>query len=361
MMCFAGASGLLRSVIVVALGAALILAAVRFSRSAAGPTASPPPEAASAATSGEGRDGVVCFGTVDLEHGVTSLGPIQPGRVVEVLVAENQEVEQGAELLRLEDAPARGRLAEAEAAVELARLQLRRVQRQPEQHRRRVAQQAAMRDAMHSRAAAARVARDRQAELAKSVVVSESDRTISAEKIQEAEALERAEEQRLAELEAEDVEDPVRRATWELKAAEARYQQARAGLEDCRVRAPRRGTVLRVLVGPGDVLGARPGQAAVLFAPDGPRVIRATVEQEFAGRVKEGKPAMVHDEANPAATWRGRVGRVAGWYGQRRVILHDPSQLSDVRTLECVIVLEPGQPRLDLGQSVRVFIGSAIR
>jgi hypothetical protein len=86
-------------------------------------------------------------------------------------------------------------------------------------------------------------------------------------------------------------------------------------------------------------------------------VIRATVEQEFAGRVKEGEPAVVQDEADPAATWRGRVSRLAGWYKQRRMVLHDPSELSDVRTLECVIELEPGQPRLRLGQSVRITIG----
>ena len=42
---------------------------------------------------------------------MTSLLPLQPGRVAEVLVAENQAVTQGAELLRLEDGIARSRLA----------------------------------------------------------------------------------------------------------------------------------------------------------------------------------------------------------------------------------------------------------
>jgi multidrug resistance efflux pump len=343
----------------VAIGTALISTAVRFSRTAAGPAA--PPAPARSAPSDEGREGIVCFGTVDLEHGVASLGPLQPGRVAEVLVTENQEVAQGAELLRLEDATARSRLAEARAAVELAQMQVHQAQEQSQQHRRRVAQQEAMRDVMRSRVAAARLARDRQTELSKSIFISDSDKLISAEKVREAEALERAEQQRLAELEAEDIEDAARRATWELKAAEARYDQAKAGLEECHLKAPCRGTVLRILVEPGDVIGGQPGQAAVLFAPDGPRVIRATIEQEFASRVKEGQPAVAHDEADPSATWHGRVARVAGWYSQHRMVLHDPSQLSDVRTLECVIVLEPGQPRLKLGQSLRVFIGAATR
>jgi hypothetical protein len=86
----------------------------------------------------------------------------------------------------------------------------------------------------------------------------------------------------------------------------------------------------------------------------------ATVEQEFASRVKEGEPALVRDEADLTATWRGRVSRGAGWYKQRRTVLHDPSELSNVRTLECVIVLEPGQQRLRRGQSVRITIGPVL-
>ena len=344
----ARARGLLWPLIVVGVGVALISAAVRFSRTAAAPAAPP---------SGDGYEGVVCFGTVDLELGAASLYPLQPGRVAEVLVAENQEVIQGAELLRLEDGIARSRLAEAEAAVELAQLQLRHARKQPELHRRRIAHQQAVLDAMNSRVAAARRVGDREEKLAKSATIAESDRFISDEKIRELEALERAEIQQLAELEAQDVQVEVEHAKYELNAAESRREQARLTLSECRVRAPRRGTVLRILVGPGDVVGGQPGQPAVLFAADGPQVIRATVEQEFASRVKEGMSALVRDDANPTASWRGRIGRVAGWYNQRRTVLHDPSQLSDVRTLESVIILEPGQPRLRLGQSVRIFIG----
>jgi multidrug resistance efflux pump len=346
--------GLFWPLMVVAVGAALISAAVRYRRMVAAPTA-PPPSAAAPAN--EVHQGFVCFGTVDLERGVASLYSLQPGRVADVLVTENQEVTQGAELVRLEDRIARSRLAEAETAVALAQLQLRQARKQPEVHRRRVAQQQAMRDAMDSRVAAARGVLAREEKLAKSSIITESDRSISEDKIREMEALKRAESERLAELEVQDVEVEIRRAAYELMAAEARREQARLALEDCRVRAPRAGTVLRILVGPGDVLGGQPGQPALLFAADGPRVIRATVEQEFASRVKEGESALVQDEADPTATWRGRVGRVAGWYNQRRNVLHDPSQLSDVRTLEFVIVLEPGQPRLRLGQSVRIFIG----
>jgi multidrug resistance efflux pump len=351
---FARARGLFRPVVAVFVGAALIFATLRFRGTGAAPAADAgqPPVAS---TSREG-EGVVCFGTVDLEHGVAALTSLQPGRVTEVLVAENQEVGQGTELLRLEDTSARTRLAEAEAGVELARLQLRQSKKQPEFQRIRIAQQQAMRDAMHSRVEAARRVLEREQRLAKSAIITDSDRSINQEKIRELEAMERAELLRQAELETQDADAETRRAEAELKAAEARREQARLALQECRLRAPRPGIVLRILVGPGDVLASQPG---VLFAAAGPQVIRATVEQEFSGRVKEGEPALVRDDADPTATWKGRVGRVAGWYSQRRTILHDPSQLSDMRTLECLIVLEPGQPRLRLGQSVRIFIGPA--
>jgi multidrug resistance efflux pump len=286
---------------------------------------------------------------------------MQPGRVARVLVVENQVVPQGTELVRLEDGVARSRLAEAEAALELARLQLQNARKRPDQHRGQVRQQEALQEAMRSRLAAARLVLAQKQKLAQTsaqpALVAALEVTTSEVQVRELEALGRVEAQRLAELRAQDVEAELRRAEYDLKAAEARRDQARIVLEECRLKAPTPGTVLRLLAGPGEVLGGQPGQPAVWFAPDGPQVIRATIEQEFAPRVREGDPALVQDEADAARAWRGRVERVAGWYSQRRVVLHDPSQLSDVRTLECLIVLEEGQPRLRLGQSVRVLIG----
>jgi multidrug efflux pump subunit AcrA (membrane-fusion protein) len=83
---------------------------------------------------------VVCFGQVDLLNGVTALYPLQPGRVRDVLVQEGQTVSEGAVLLRLEDGPARSRLAEAQAAVEEAKLRLDQAHKLPQQHVNRIAQ-----------------------------------------------------------------------------------------------------------------------------------------------------------------------------------------------------------------------------
>ena len=54
--------------------------------------------------------------------------------------------------------------------------------------------------------------------------------------------------------------------------------------------APAKGVVERMQVSVGEALGPNPQQPAVMFAADGPRIIRAEVEQEWANHV-----ALDHD------------------------------------------------------------------
>src|SRR5262249_41629531 len=133
--------------------------------------------------------------------------------------------------------------------------------------------------------------------------------------------------------------------------------QAKRNLDECDLKAPQAGTVLRVQAPVGELLSGPPRQPAVLFCPDGPRIIRVEVEQEFASQAVAGYSALIEDDVRGGQTWRGRVLRPADWYMQRRMILQDPSQLQDIRTVECLIELEPGQAPLRIGQRMRVTIG----
>ncbi len=60
-------------------------------------------------------DAVVFIGYVDVEPGLTPLHPVQPGRVVELLVKEGDEVKKGQLLLKVDDSPARAKLRQAQA------------------------------------------------------------------------------------------------------------------------------------------------------------------------------------------------------------------------------------------------------
>src|SRR6185437_1091695 len=116
--------------------------------------------------------------------------------------------------------------------------------------------------------------------------------------------------------------------------------------------------VLRVLAGPGDIVGGSGRQAVIQFACDRPRMVRVEVEQEFARRVLPGMAAEVQDDTDSSRRWKGKVLRVSDWATQRRTILQEAPTLHDVRTVECLITLDQEQfrtqPQPRLGLRVQV-------
>jgi multidrug resistance efflux pump len=313
--------------------------------------------AAAPEQSAPGHRGVVCIGYVDVESGLTSLSPLQPGRVVAVPVAETHHVSAGTVLLRMDDTQAKLRLREAEAGLEGARVQLAEVRKLPEQHRTRLAQQQCAAEVARRRATAARIQFERQQELDRKGLLFAKELDIAAEQLKETEAGERAEAARLSELMLRDPQADVRRAEQETAMLEARLGQARQALEECTLRAPQSGTVSRLLAAPGDVLSVQSSRPALLFCPDGPRVVRAEVEQEFAALVMLEQRVQIEDDVIGGPTWQGKVVRIADSYRQRRPNSAESAQLSDVRTLEVLVALESGQSPVRLGQRVRLRMG----
>jgi multidrug resistance efflux pump len=98
--------------------------------------------------------------------------------------------------------------------------------------------------------------------------------------------------------------------------------------------------------------------AAVVFAPAGPFIVRAEVEQEYLGRVKEGMKVLVQDEnRTDNSEMPGKIKSISKWVAQRRTVLLEPGEINDVRTLECVIELDAGPlESLSIGQRMRVRI-----
>jgi multidrug resistance efflux pump len=312
-------------------------------------TTEPEPEAAPAA-------GVACFGYVDVESGVAALYPLQPGRVEFVEVHENDEVAAGKVLLKLDARPAEQLVKQAQADLDAALVQLQRARKGAEQQNIRELEQIAVVEAWRHRLKAAEWVLARKQEL---VTVATNAKEVAAAKEQcaELEAAIRGEEGKLQELRLNDPAWEVRRAEAEVVAKQARLDQARLGLEECQLKAPADGKVLRVQVSPGDVLGSQPVRPAVLFCPKGPRIVRAEIPQEFAAGIAVGQEVTIRDDSRTESHWRGKVRMLSDWYSHRRSMWQDPLQYNDVRTLECLIDLEPEQPALRIGQRVLVLSG----
>jgi multidrug resistance efflux pump len=296
----------------------------------------------------------VCVGYVDVERGITPLYPLQPGRVADIPVHEDDAVKAGQVLLRLDDRPANFLLRQAHEDLKTAQLQLTDARKLPAQHAVKLAEQRQAIAAMHHKLAAARHILARKQNLEKNQQIPAEEVEAAAEVVKELEAGEAAEKEKLRELELADPALQIERAEAAVSAKRIQVDQAEYNLDQCSMRAPADGKVLRILVSTGENLGPQPRQPALEFCPAGPRIVRAEVEQEFAGRVALGQSAVVQDDSNTGATWRGKVVRLSDWYTHRRSIVQEPLQFNDVRTLECIVRLDPGQPALRIGQRVRV-------
>lgn len=312
---------------------------------------------ASAPQMGDDKEGVVCIGYVDLEHGVRQLAPLHPGRVAKILVSENEAVPAGKPLLRLEDDEAKLQVEEAEAAHAAAEVQVAQAVQSAKRLGVQIEQQQAAVEAAGFRLDADRELLRHKEKQHKDNAIGAYEVAMTRNEVKALEASERAERKKLAELQLMDPALAQRQARAQLRLAKSRLEQARRQLEECVLKAPTAGTVQRILVGVGDLVTGQLGQPIVRFAPDEPPLIRAEVDQEFADRVHVGQAAMVRDDARSGTGWRGRVQRIAGWYDRRRANSSDPSAYTDVRAVECLIALDPGQAPLRLGQRMRVMIG----
>ena len=301
------------------------------------------------------------FGFVDVEGGVVPLYPLLPAgqgnQVVAVLVEQNQHVTKGTVLFRLDDSFAKEKLKEAEKDLEIAKAQLAKALPLPKIHDKLIEQQKAALAAAKEDLKRAQAALEQIDEQLQKGVGSEKMRRAAQASVNKAQEGIKGEQAKLDALQLQDPQQTVAEARGKVAAKTAQRDLARLALEKTQVVAPEDGTVLRVQVTKGELLGPQPRQAAIQFCPDGPRIVRAEIEQEFAGRVKVGQRALIQDDARISGEWRGRVKLISDWYTQRRWIMQEPRQFNDVRTLECIIVLDPKQPPLRIGQRVRVTLG----
>jgi multidrug resistance efflux pump len=318
--------------------------------------------ALTAAPGGANTAALHCLGHVDVPDGVSFPYPAAAGRVVEVKVREGQAVKAGDVLYRVDDRVRREDFDRAQNAVATARIGEDRAANAGKKHEQLVAAQEQAVEAARSELDAAQIGLDRKRALYEKNNLVKED-VDAAEKLRDkARAGVKGEEAKLAALKlaANDIAGDAKLAAADVLDKQKVLAKAQLALDECVVKAPADGSVLRLDLRAGDLLPPEPKAPPLIFCPAGPRVVRAEVEQEWAGRVQEGQVASIEDDtANGSGPkWTGRVVRVGDWMAHRRSILPDPSQFHDIRTLECIIELDPGQAPLRIGQRVRVALSN---
>jgi multidrug resistance efflux pump len=299
---------------------------------------------------------VYCSGRVDAAGPMVSLEPAVPGRVAEVLVQEGAAVAKGQELLRLEDATARARLAQAEAAVEAAKVEVASAEQEAARFPLQVAAREKLADAVAAQVAAAEASVRQRKEQATVTPLGPAEEAVYEAQVRGLRNQEAAERKAIDVLRQTDPRLLVRAAQARVRAAEADRAVARRAVDECVLKAPADGTVLRLGVAAGALLSPGSPFPPVVFAPAGPFVVRGEVDQEYLSKVRVGMSAECQDEnRSDGPVVNGFVAEVAGWVAPKRSLLLEPGEATDVRTVEVKIALDPkAAAGLVIGQRMRV-------
>lgn len=311
----------------------------------------------SATTITDAEERVVCVAFVDAGSGVVPLYPLQPGRVAKVVIQEGESVKSGAILMEMENTLAKAQLAEAEADVAAGNEQIKQALLLVDQQKQAISAQKAGIEAKEFELGSAKAKLKQLDSLVKNKLAKPEELESASELVRAGEKAVEVEQAKLRAAQTLKPEIAVEQARNDLKAREARLEKARFALEETRIKAPADGTVLRWYIHEGETLGPAPRTPAVMFCRAGKKVVRAEVEQEFAGRVHMGQKAEIRDDTTVSGPlYTGKVTRVSDWYSHRRSIILEPLQYNDVRTLECLIEIDEtgSNPPLRIGQRVRV-------
>ncbi len=301
-------------------------------------------------------------GYVDVEGRVIELSPLLangPNTVTEVLVQENDDVKKDSVLLRLDARPARYLVDKAKANLKDAELQLEQAEAAIPHHKslieakqqaveagkeelRRVRLLLKEAQRLYNTQTEARLISKERLDIVEANV-SESEKKVQAAQ-KDVDALEKGEKV---------LEIAIARAKKNVEIKKTELNQANYAEEQCELKAPVDGRILRLTVTEHQRLS--PQQPAISFCPNKPRIVRAEISQEFANQVKVGQSAIVTDDATLTGEWRGKVKSLSDWFAPKRHQLFEPRQVNDVRTLEAIIELDPVQAKeLRIGQRVQV-------
>jgi HlyD family secretion protein len=254
----------------------------------------------------------ISAGKVDVEGGLVDIAARAAGIVREVYVQEGDKVEKNQILARQVDDDARlsrnrvaAQLSQAEAQLPILQVQYDAAVREEVRLKRLIAENATSQQAYE------------QAQ----------DRTL----------------QLKAQLDAQKTSIQLVRA----QLAEANYQ-----VELYVIRAPTAGTIVRRYANPGS--GASTFNVTAMFQiqPDSQRIVRAEVEERSLTQVKVGQGVEIVPESDQEKAYPGKVLRIAGVMGSRKLRSDDPSERADERVVEVVVDAE--QAPVLVGQRVLV-------
>jgi membrane fusion protein (multidrug efflux system) len=226
-------------------------------------------------------------------------------------VADNQRVRAGQVLLRLDQAPIRARLAQAEANAAALEAAVRQVDDKARLEQALISQKAAGVEAAKAQAGLASAELARYTTLAKSGIASpQRAQTARAGELQAQAGVEQAQAALEAERRAAQSLGSARdQSSAQAAAARAAVEQARIDLSRTEIRAPVDGVIGARGVRVGQYV--RPGSNLMTLVPLGEAYVVANFKETQVARLRIGQSVAIHTDAFGKQTIQGRIDSFA--------------------------------------------------
>ncbi|CAN5323120.1 HlyD family secretion protein [soil metagenome] len=256
-----------------------------------------------------------------VEAETVSVTPQIEGYVAEVLVGDNQRVEAGQELVRLDTADPKVRLDQALAHLQQVKAGVRSVDDKSALEKAMIAQRAAGVTSAEADSERARMDMERYGALAKQGLVTEQKvQDTRAASAQGAAGLAQARAALEAENRSAQSLGPARaEAVAEVAAAESAVVKARADLDRTIIRAPVAGVVGARGVRPGQFVHA--GGVMMAIVPVGDSYVLANFKETQVGRMRLGQPVQIQADAFGGEVIKGHIESFAPATGQQFALI----------------------------------------
>ena len=295
--------------IIVAAIAAVAVAAMQPRRKATNPPEPPPVSAFPHA--------VAAVGLIESSSENIRIGTHLSGIVDEVLVRAGDDVAQSAPLFRLETRHLRASLADADAALDVARTGV-------------AVAEANLGDARQ------------QLDL---VLAVRDKRAVSEDDVQR---------RRYA---AATAEARVAQAKAGVKAAQAERDRVQVEIDRSTVRAPIAGSILKVNVRAGEFASAGAlAEPLIILGNIKPLYVRVDVDEHEAARVRPDAPATAALRGDASIRAPLRFVRIEPLVIPKKSLTGDSAERVDTRVLQVLYEIERSDPRFLVGQQMDVFI-----
>jgi multidrug resistance efflux pump len=139
---------------------------------------------------------------------------------------------------------------------------------------------------------------------------------------------------------------------------QAQVEMTRTDLDRLTVKAPVDGEALQVNVRPGEFVSAAAGSALVVLGNIDRLHVRVDIDENDIHRFRPGLPAEARLRGDPKQKFTLRFVRVEPFVIPKKSLTGANVKRIDTRVLQVIYAIEPGGPRVYVGQQLDVYLDS---